>query len=165
MYAIIETGGKQYRVAEGDTVDVELLGVEAGQVVELDRVLLASTDDGVLVGKPTVEGVAVRAHVVDTVKGQKVVVFKYKPKNRYRRKTGHRQKYTRLRIDEIVVPGAEEASDAEIAEPAEETQVVEGQPATVEAIADPELTTKTDDPEAAEELTAEAEEMQEETTG
>jgi large subunit ribosomal protein L21 len=103
VYAIIETGGKQYRVTEGDTVDVELLGAEPGQVVELDRVLLVSTDEGVYVGRPTVEGATVRARVVDTVKGPKIVVFKYKPKKRYRRKTGHRQKYTRLLIEEICI--------------------------------------------------------------
>lgn len=110
MYAIIETGGKQYRVAEGETVDVELLGVEPGQVVELDRVLLVSTDDGVYVGRPTVDGATVRARVVDMVKGPKIVVFKYKPKKRYRRKTGHRQKYTRLLIEEIRIERNGEAS-------------------------------------------------------
>ncbi|MGQ9675862.1 MAG: 50S ribosomal protein L21 [Chloroflexota bacterium] len=102
MYAVVETGGKQYKVAPGQTVDVEKLPVEAGQTVELDRVLLISEDDKVAVGSPTVPGAKVVATVVEQVKGEKIIVFKYKPKTRYRRKTGHRQEYTRLAIKEIV---------------------------------------------------------------
>lgn len=102
MYAVVETGGKQYKVAPGQTVDVEKLPAEAGQTVELDRVLLISEDDKVAVGSPTVPGAKVIATVVEQVKGEKVIVFKYKPKTRYRRKTGHRQEYTRLAIKEIV---------------------------------------------------------------
>ncbi|HID87311.1 MAG TPA: 50S ribosomal protein L21 [Anaerolineae bacterium] len=103
MYAVVETGGKQYKVAVGDTVDVERMPVSAGETVELDRVLLVADGDRVMVGQPLVEGARVRATVLDEVKGKKVIVFKYRPKVRYRRKTGHRQRYTRLRIDEIVV--------------------------------------------------------------
>jgi large subunit ribosomal protein L21 len=103
VYAVIESGGKQVKVAVGDTVDVEQMPLRAGEMVELDRVLLVADGDQVTVGRPLVEGAKVRATVVDQVKGEKVIVFKYKPKIRYRRKTGHRQKYTRLRIDEIVV--------------------------------------------------------------
>ncbi|RME44864.1 MAG: 50S ribosomal protein L21 [Chloroflexi bacterium] len=124
MYAIIETGGKQYKVREGDTVDVELLGVEAGETIELDRVLMVAGGDQATVGKPTVEGALVRATVVDEVKGEKVVVFKYKPKNRYRRKTGHRQKYTRLQIEEIIVPEPEKYVE-EVAAPSEEVPAAE----------------------------------------
>lgn len=102
MYAVVETGGKQYRVAVGETVDVELLPVAPGQPVTLDRVLMVSDEEGVRVGQPTVEGAQVRATVVEHGRGRKVVVFKYKAKNRYRRKTGHRQGFTRLHIDEIV---------------------------------------------------------------
>ncbi len=102
MYAVVETGGKQYKVSVGDTVDVELLPVAPGERVTLDRVLLISDEQGVRVGQPTVEGAKVRATVVEHGKGRKVVVFKYKAKNRYRRKTGHRQRFTRLRVDEIV---------------------------------------------------------------
>lgn len=122
MYAIIETGGKQYKVRKGDTVDVELLDAEAGDTIELDRVLMVASGGEVVLGTPTVEEVLVRATVVDEVKGEKVVVFKYKPKIRYRRKTGHRQKYTRLRIEEIVVSGVEDYE--EVAEWAEENQEV-----------------------------------------
>ena len=103
MYAIVETGGKQYQVEAGQIVDVERLQAEIGDVVELDQVLLVSGDDEVQVGQPRVEGARVRATVLRQDRGRKVIVFKYKPKERYRRKAGHRQSYTRLRIDEIVV--------------------------------------------------------------
>lgn len=158
MYAIIETGGKQYRVAEGDTLDVELLRAKPGQVVELNRVLLVASEDRVHVGTPTVEGATVRARVVETVKGPKIVVFKYKPKNRYRRKTGHRQKYTRLQIDEIVLPGAEEEPEVEAEEPVAETPVAEASvaeapaaPGEPETAAVTEETTETSTTEANEE--------------
>lgn len=126
MYAIIETGGKQYKVREGDTVDVELLGGEIGDTVELDQVLLVAGDDGMSVGTPTVEDARVRATVIGKVKGDKIVVFKYKPKNRYRRKTGHRQKYTRLRIERIIAPGMEEVDfEEETVEPVQEMPAAE----------------------------------------
>jgi len=103
MYAIVETGGKQYRVQRGQIIDVERLPVEVGQQVELDKVLLVADDGEVTVGQPIVEGAKVRATVLRHDKARKIIVFKYKPKKRYRRKTGHRQHFTRLRIDEIVV--------------------------------------------------------------
>jgi large subunit ribosomal protein L21 len=102
MYAIVETGGKQYRVQSGDVIDVELLDAEEGSTVDLDRVLMLGGDGAQTVGSPTIDGAVVRAEVVGNVKGDKVIVFKYKPKVRYRRKTGHRQGYTRLRIADIV---------------------------------------------------------------
>lgn len=102
MYAVVEMGGKQYKVSAGDNVDVEKLPFEVGEKVELDRVLLVADGDEVRVGQPTVEGAKVLATVTDQAKGRKVIVFKYKPKERYRRKKGHRQAYTRLMIDEIV---------------------------------------------------------------
>ena len=103
MYAIVETGGKQYQVEAGQIVDVERLQADVGDEVELDMVLLVSGDDEVYIGQPRVEGAKVRATVLRQDKGRKVIVFKFKPKERYRRKAGHRQSYTRLRIDEIVV--------------------------------------------------------------
>lgn len=168
MYAIIETGGKQYKVSAGDMVDVELLGAEAGDTIELDRVLMVAADDGLTVGTPTIEDAVVRATVIDQVKGDKVTVFKYKPKNRYRRKTGHRQKYTRLQIDRIVMPGLEEEPEVETAEVVEETPIVETPVveapelteavAEIEAAEEPEVTEEmttegTDEPEAAEDET------------
>jgi large subunit ribosomal protein L21 len=103
MYAIVETGGKQYQVQAGQIVDVERLAAEVGQEVELDQVLLVADDDEVQVGQPTVEGAKVRATVLRQDRGRKMIVFKFKPKERYRRKAGHRQSFTRLRIDEIVL--------------------------------------------------------------
>ena len=102
MYAVIETGGKQYKVQVGQTIDVELLDAVVGEVIQLDRVLMVAGDANVQVGRPTVDGATVGATVVEHGRGRKVVVFKYRPKQRYRVKKGHRQNYTRLRIDEIV---------------------------------------------------------------
>ena len=104
IYAIIETGGKQYKVIPGQTIDVERLDVAEGNTVELDRVLLISDNDKVTVGTPIVDGAKVIATSQGEGKGKKIIVFKYKPKVRYRKKTGHRQLYTRLTIDKIVEP-------------------------------------------------------------
>lgn len=103
MYAVVETGGKQYKVSVGETVEVEKLPFEVGEKIELDRVLLVADGEEVRVGQPTVEGARVLATVTDHAKRRKVIIFKYMPKERYRRKKGHRQAHTRLTIDEIVV--------------------------------------------------------------
>lgn len=100
-YAIIETGGKQYRVSVGDTVSVEKLDTEAGTDVTFERVLLVGGDGSTRVGTPTVDGASVVATVQEQYRGEKIVIFKYKPKKRYRRKTGHRQSLTRLAITAI----------------------------------------------------------------
>lgn len=100
-YAIIETGGKQYRVKPGDSIEVERLTAEVGETVTLDRVLLVATDDGVTVGSPLIAGATVTAKVENEGKGKKVVIFKFKPKVRYRRKTGHRQWFSRIAIQDI----------------------------------------------------------------
>jgi large subunit ribosomal protein L21 len=102
MYAVIETGGKQYRVSEGDVINVEKLPNDVGDKVEFDRVLLVSGKDGVTVGQPVVEGSKVVARVEAVERGRKIRVWKYRPSNRYRRRQGHRQTYTRLRIQKIV---------------------------------------------------------------
>ena len=101
MYAIIETGGKQYKVEEGQVLDVEKLDVEAGDEIEFDVVKAVSTEDSVEFGQPTLDDTAVTAEVVDQVKGDKIIVFKYKPKNNYKKKQGHRQPYTRVKIQSI----------------------------------------------------------------
>ncbi len=106
IYAIIETGGKQYKVTPGQTVDVERLAVAQGKTVDLDRVLLIAEGDKVTVGTPTIDGAKVVATSQGDGKGKKIIVLKYKPKVRYRKKTGHRQLYTRLAIDKIVGPEA-----------------------------------------------------------
>ena len=101
MYAVIETGGKQYRVAPGDTLTVERLAGAPGEPLQLNRVLMIADGDQVRVGTPVVAGASVRCTVLGEHKGEKIIVFKYKPKVRYRRKTGHRQKYTRLKVEAI----------------------------------------------------------------
>lgn len=103
MYAVIESGGKQYRVAPGDVVEVELTGAE-GDTLELDRVLMVSGDDGVQVGQPTVVGAKVRASLLGQIRGPKIRVFKSKRRKGYRRTNGHRQNLLRIRIDGIDLP-------------------------------------------------------------
>jgi large subunit ribosomal protein L21 len=102
-YAIVEDGGKQYKAVEGQTIEVDHFDSEIGEQLDLERVLLIVDEADVQVGTPLVDGAKVQATVVSQVKGPKVVVFKYKPKKRYRVKTGHRQKYTRLQIVSISV--------------------------------------------------------------
>ncbi len=101
MYAIIKTGGKQYKVAEGDEIFVEKLAGEAGDEVVFDQVLAVSDDSGLKLGKPLVEGASVKAEIVKHGKGKKIVIFKYRAKKTYRNKTGHRQPYTKLKITGI----------------------------------------------------------------
>lgn len=100
-YAIIEDGGKQYKAIEGQTLEVDYFASDIGEEVDLDRILLLVDDDNISIGTPLVEGAIVQATVVSQVKAPKVIVFKYKPKIRYRVKRGHRQKYTRIHIDSI----------------------------------------------------------------
>lgn len=101
MYAIVESGGRQYRAEVGHSFSVEKLPYEVGEQIEFDNVLLLADDEDVRIGQPTVSGVSVKATVVDQYKGKKIFVWKYRPRKRYRRRQGHRQQYTRLRIDEI----------------------------------------------------------------
>ncbi|MDH7501409.1 MAG: 50S ribosomal protein L21 [Verrucomicrobiia bacterium] len=103
MYAVFETGSKQYRVSEGDKIEVEKLTAESGQTVTFDRVLLVSKDDKVAVGTPTVAGAKVVADVVENKRGEKLVVWKLKRRKGYRRKAGHRQSLTVLRVKQIVL--------------------------------------------------------------
>jgi large subunit ribosomal protein L21 len=130
MYAIVETGGKQYRVQPGDTIAVERLTGEPGDTLDLGRVLLVSGEGETHVGAPEVADAIVRAEVVEHGRGEKIIVFRYKSKVRYRRKTGHRQALTRLRITDILLGGVsaeqpaarataapESAPEAEIAAP------------------------------------------------
>jgi large subunit ribosomal protein L21 len=119
MYAIVETGGKQYRVKTGDTIAVERLSGEPGETLELGRVLLVAgnADGETRVGTPGVAGAIVRAEVVEHARGEKVIVFRYKSKVRYRRKTGHRQSLTRVRITDILLDGKSTTRTA-VAEPA-----------------------------------------------
>jgi large subunit ribosomal protein L21 len=103
VFAVVQTGGKQYKVAVGDTVDVERLDASPGDEVELDKVLLVADEDNVKVGSPLVAGAVIRAAVVEHRRGKKLLIFKMKSKKRYRRHMGHRQGYTRLTIKQIVL--------------------------------------------------------------
>ncbi|MFD0694102.1 50S ribosomal protein L21 [Paenibacillus sp. GCM10027628] len=101
MYAIIETGGKQYKVQEGDVLYIEKLNAAEGDVVSFDRVLAVSKESGLVVGAPLVSGAAVSAKVEKHGKGAKVIVYKYKPKKNYHKKQGHRQPYTKVVVEKI----------------------------------------------------------------
>jgi large subunit ribosomal protein L21 len=101
MFAIVETGGKQFKVSQGDIIVVEKLNAEVGSTVTLDKVFLVSSDKGVNVGTPTVPGAKVTAKVLEHGRAKKIVVFKYKPKKNYHKKQGHRQPFTKLQIESI----------------------------------------------------------------
>ena len=109
MYAIVETGGKQHKVAADQTIKVDRLAAGDGEDIELTRVLLIADGKDTIIGSPTIEGAKVIATSLGETRDDKVIVFKYKNKTRYRRKNGHRQTYTRLKIKEIVKPGGEAA--------------------------------------------------------
>ena len=106
-FAIIESGGKQYRAVEGTTIDVDRLVQDVGKKFNFERVLLMADGDTVMVGTPTVNGIQVSASVLDHIKGPKVISFKYRPKKRIRVKSGHRHQFTRLMIEFIGKPGEE----------------------------------------------------------
>ena len=100
-YAIIETGGKQYRVSEGDLLKIEKLEADEGDTVDFDRVLTVVTDGETLIGKPLVAGAKVTGKVIEQGRGKKILVFKYKAKSNYRRRQGHRQPFTKVRIESV----------------------------------------------------------------
>lgn len=136
MYAVIKTGGKQYRVAKDEIIAVEKLAGEAGASLDLAEVLMLSDDKGTTIGSPLVEGASVSAEVVEQTRGDKIIVFKKKRRKNYRRKKGHQQDLTLLRITDINVPGAKRAAkssagktakkeDEAPKEAAEETQAPE----------------------------------------
>lgn len=114
MYAVIETGGKQYRVQEGDVIVVEKLGQKVGGTVEFDKVFVLGKGAEIKVGTPYIEGAKVLGNVVETGKGEKVIIFKYKAKKDYRKKQGHRQPYTMVQITGLTgeKPAAKKAEPA-----------------------------------------------------
>jgi large subunit ribosomal protein L21 len=124
VYAIIRTGGKQHRVSVGDRVDVEKLPIETGNTVEIDQVLAVGEGENLQVGSPTLAGAKVVCEVVRQDRARKVLVGKYKKRKGYYRKNGHRQSFTRLRVDSILAEGMEKAASAVAAEESveEETQ-------------------------------------------
>lgn len=123
MYAVIKTGGKQYKVAKNDVILVEKLPGESGAAVELDEVLLVGDDKGQTVGSPLVDGAHVAATVLEQTRGEKIIVFKKKRRQNYRRKAGHRQDLTALKITDIVTGGKKKAAKA--AEPKAEAPKAE----------------------------------------
>ncbi|HDH02468.1 MAG TPA: 50S ribosomal protein L21 [Nitrospirae bacterium] len=105
MYAIIETGGKQYRVSAGQVINVDRIDANPGAPLSIDRVLFLSKEGTTVTGTPYIEGATVKASVVETAKNRKVIVFKMKPRKGYRRLRGHRQYFTKIKIDDIVYGG------------------------------------------------------------
>jgi large subunit ribosomal protein L21 len=129
-FAIVESGGKQYRAVEGRTIEVDRLPVDAGNKFDFQRVLLMADGDDILVGTPTVSDILVQVTVVDHIKGPKIDRFKYRPKKRIRVRGGHRQQYTRLMIDFIGRPDEEREAEKSEAAPVvvEETPAAEETP-------------------------------------
>jgi len=127
-FAIVESGGKQYRAVEGRTMDVDRLALEEGTQYNIERVLLLADGDDVMVGTPTVDGIEVKVTVAEHFKGPKLISFKYRPKKRIRVKGGHRQQYTRLMVDFIGKPGESRKK--------EEKPVVEKKAAKAEVVAE-----------------------------
>lgn len=101
MYAVIETGGKQYQVKEGDVVFIEKLAVEADETVTFDKIVAVGTEEGIRIGTPYVDGASVEAKVIKNGKAKKITVFTYKPKKGEKKKQGHRQPYTQVRIEAV----------------------------------------------------------------
>ena len=130
MYAVLMTGGKQYRVEAGSTLVVEKVGGEPGSSITFDRILLVGDGEDVTVGSPTVPGASVSATVLGEALGPKIVVFKFKQKVKYRRRTGHRQHLTRLRIDSISADG--KTVKAELPEPAAKRKTARAEAAPAE---------------------------------
>jgi large subunit ribosomal protein L21 len=104
MYAVIETGGKQYRVQPGDRLVVEKLPGSEGDAIEFDQVLLLSDDENVAVGRPLIDGARVTGKIVDQGRDAKLIVYKFKRRKNYRKKNGHRQAYTAIEISDVVIP-------------------------------------------------------------
>jgi large subunit ribosomal protein L21 len=137
MYAVVKTGGKQYRVTPGDVIEVEKLPVEAGAFIELDEVLMLGGEGaGTQIGSPRVAGAVVTAAVLEQLRDDTVLVFKKKRRHNYRRKKGHRQYLTVLRIAEIVAPGAERKVTAADLKPARPRKAIPAAPAAEAAAAD-----------------------------
>jgi large subunit ribosomal protein L21 len=132
-YAIVESGGKQYRAVEGATLEVDRLPVEAGEAVKLEQTLLLADGESITVGTPLVKDSPVWTKVVEHFKGEKVTIFNYSPKKRIRVKTGHRQNYTRLLVEQI---GGSELVKREVVKPVEQLVAAQGETASVQVEAE-----------------------------
>ena len=121
MYAVVTTGGKQYKVEEGETLKVEKIAGDVGSSVKFDRVLMIADGETVSIGQPVLDDALVEGHIVEQGKSKKIIVFKYKRRKRYRRKHGHRQQYTAVKIDSIqakaVKAGKKAAAETEAKKP------------------------------------------------
>jgi large subunit ribosomal protein L21 len=146
MYAVVNTGGKQYKVQQGEVLRVEKISGDVGSPVTFDRVLMFSDGENVSIGQPVLENVAVEGHIVEQGRAKKIIVFKYKKRKRYRRKQGHRQEFTAVQIDSIAAKEAKAQETPEKAdEPKPEVKTAEAEPEVKTAEAEPEA--KTDEPE------------------
>ena len=134
MYAVVNTGGKQYKVQQGEVLRVEKIPGDVGSPVTFDRVLMFSDGENVSIGQPVLDNVAVEGHIVEQGKAKKIIVFKYKKRKRYRRKQGHRQTFTAVQIDNIA---AREAKAKEAPKKADETKPEAPKAETVEAKKEP----------------------------
>lgn len=143
MYAIIEVAGKQYKVVKGMTLSVDKMAVETDQVIELDKVLLIKDKD-TKIGQPYLEGAAVKAKVLDPeVKDKKVIVFKYKRKTGYHKKQGHRQRYTEMKIEDILLTGAKKKADKTVAAESKASAVKEAKVTKSKSVKQAEVKTPT----------------------
>jgi large subunit ribosomal protein L21 len=142
MYAVVNTGGKQYKVQQGEVLRVEKIPGDVGSPVMFDRVLMFSDGDNVSIGQPELDNVAVEGHIVEQGKAKKIIVFKYKKRKRYRRKQGHRQTFTAVQIDSITAKEAKAIETPEKAdEPMPEVKTVEAELEVKTVEAEPEVKT------------------------
>ncbi len=132
MYAVVSSGGKQYRIREGEIFKVEKIAGNPGTPVSFDNILMFSDGENVRIGQPSLDDVTVRGHIVEQGKAKKIIVFKYKRRKRYRRKQGHRQKYTAIMIDAIEAPGVKRTVEEPVVEAAPVKQEVEAAPVAAE---------------------------------
>ena len=146
MYAVVNTGGKQYKVRQGEVLRVEKLSGEVGSPVTFDRVLMFSDGENVSIGQPVLDGVSVEGHIVEQGKAKKIIVFKYKRRKRFRRKKGHRQEFTAVQIDRINAQGTKAPKAAE---PKTEVKAEVKQPEAKEAAPKKEAAKETTAKEAA----------------
>ena len=154
MYAVLNSGGKQYKVQQGEVLRVEKISGDVGSPVTFDRVLMFADGDNVSIGQPVLDGISVEGHIVEQGKAKKIIVFKYKRRKRFRRKNGHRQEFTAVQIDSIKAKGstAEKASEPESKAKVEAKQpdakVEAKQPEAKAEVKQPEAKTEVKQPEA-----------------
>ena len=150
MYAVVRTGGKQYRVQEGRPVTIERLPGEAGQTVELNDVLLLADGDNITVGAPMVDGARVLGTIREQGRAKKILVFRYKNKTRARKKNGHRQQFTTLMVDDVLGPGQQPKPKAAVAEAAAEETAAAPKPRRARKTADAPVAVEAEAPATAE---------------